>query len=50
MNNFLNDTENVLIEKRISNLIEQQLPSFLLEEGPEFARFLKTYYKWSELH
>lgn len=50
MDNFLNDTENLLIEKRISNLIEQQLPSFLQEEGPEFTRFLKTYYQWSELH
>lgn len=47
---FLNDSENLLIEKRISNLIENQLPSFILEEGLEFSNFIKTYYKWMELH
>lgn len=50
MYNFLNDSENVLIQNRISDLLEQQLPSFIQEEGGQFINFLKTYYKWMETH
>jgi len=50
MTNFLNDTENVLIQKRISDLVQNQLPAFLVDEADQFVDFMKTYYKWMELH
>jgi len=37
-----------IIEKKISNLIENQFPSFYREEGPIFIEFVKQYYKWLE--
>jgi len=37
-----------IIEKKISNLIENQFPSFYKEEGPIFIEFVKQYYKWLE--
>ena len=36
------------LEKKISNLIESQFPSFYHEEGPLFVEFVKQYYKWME--
>lgn len=36
------------IEARISPLVEQQFPSFYLEEGPNFIAFVKAYYAWAE--
>ena len=37
-----------IIEKKISNLIENQFPSFYRDEGPFFVEFVKQYYKWLE--
>ena len=37
-----------LIEKRISNLIEQQFPSFYQDQGQGFIQFVKAYYEWLE--
>lgn len=34
--------------KYISNLVENQFPSFYAEEGPVFIEFLKSYYEWME--
>jgi len=32
----------------ISNLVENQFPSFYKEEGPKFIAFVKAYYEWLE--
>jgi len=37
-----------VIEKKISNLIENQFPSFYKEQGPIFIEFVRQYYKWLE--
>lgn len=37
-----------VIQKDISTFIENQFPSFYLEEGPVFVAFVKEYYKWLE--
>jgi hypothetical protein len=34
--------------KRISSIIEQQVPSYALEDYPIFVEFLTAYYKWLE--
>ena len=36
------------IEKRISNIIETQFPSFYRDDGPLFVAFVKAYYAWME--
>ena len=36
------------IETKISNFIENQLPSFYREEGPTFILFMKAYFEWME--
>ena len=33
---------------KISELIEEQLPNFLQEEGPKFVKFVEKYYEWME--
>ena len=33
---------------KISNLINQQVPEFVLEQHPKFLEFLKTYYTFME--
>ena len=33
---------------KISTLIPSQLPSYLLEQGPNLVAFLKAYYQWME--
>ena len=33
---------------KLSELIEGQLPNFLLEEGPKFVKFVEKYYEWLE--
>lgn len=35
-------------DKKLSTLVESQLPSFLLEEGPKLVSFVKAYYEWLE--
>ena len=45
---YLKDTDNTILQNRISSLIDTQLPSFVEDEGPQFAEFLKIYYKWME--
>lgn len=35
-------------DKKLSTLVESQLPSFLLEEGPRLVAFVKAYYEWLE--
>lgn len=35
-------------DKKISNLIENQLPFHVRDDGPVFAAFLKSYYEWME--
>ena len=47
---FYSDTENTIPVNQISYLITQQLPSFMTEEGEDFAEFLKKYYEWMESH
>lgn len=37
-----------IIEKKISNLIASQFPSFYQEEGPLFIEFVKAYYEFLE--
>lgn len=37
-----------IIEKKISNLIEAQLPQFYQTDGPVFVQFVKAYYQWLE--
>jgi hypothetical protein len=37
-----------VIEKTVSNLIENQFPSFYKEQGSVFIEFVKQYYKWLE--
>ena len=37
-----------VIQKNISNFIENQFPSIYREEGPVFVEFVKEYYKWLE--
>jgi hypothetical protein len=39
---------NEEIEKKISDLIKHQFPSFYHEEGPVFVDFVRTYYEWLE--
>ena len=34
--------------EQISNLVENQFPSFYHEEGPKFIEFVKAYYEWLE--
>ena len=34
--------------KKISNLINQQAPEFVLSDHPKFLEFIKTYYKFME--
>jgi len=34
--------------ENISNLVENQFPSFYKEEGPKFIAFVKAYYEWLE--
>lgn len=34
--------------EHISNLIENQFPSFYKEDGPKFVAFVKAYYEWLE--
>lgn len=36
------------VPKFISNLVENQFPSFYKEEGENFVLFLKAYYEWME--
>ena len=38
---FYSDTENIIPVNQISDLIIQQLPSFMTEEGEDCAEFLK---------
>ena len=47
---FYSDTENIIPVNQISDLIKQQLPSFMTEEGEDFSEFLKKYYEWMESH
>ena len=35
-------------DNKISQLIEDQLPNFLQEEGPKFVHFVQKYYEWME--
>ena len=35
-------------DKKISTLLESQVPGYLLEEGPNLVAFLKAYYEWME--
>ena len=35
-------------DNKISQLIEDQLPNFLQEEGPKFVQFVEKYYEWME--
>lgn len=37
-----------IIQKNISNFIENQFPSIYREEGPIFVEFVKQYYRWLE--
>lgn len=37
-----------IIEKNISNFIENQFPEIYREEGPMFVEFVKKYYEWME--
>lgn len=37
-----------LIEKKISNLVQQQFPAFYNQEGPVFIEFVRAYYEWME--
>jgi len=39
---------DVVLEKKISSLVESQLPAHFREEGPIFVAFVKEYYKWLE--
>lgn len=36
------------LDKNISVFLEQQLPSFYLEEGPNFVAFIRAYLEWLE--
>ena len=47
---FYSDTENVNPTKNISDLINQQLPSFIRDEADDFSEFLQKYYEWMESH
>jgi len=35
-------------DKKISTLVQSQLPQYLTEEGPNLVAFLKAYYEWME--
>ncbi len=37
-----------IVPETISNLIEQQFPSWFIEHGPVFTEFVKQYYAWME--
>ena len=48
--NWLKDTENIKIVNKVANLIDDQFPEFVKEEGGNFSEFLQFYYKWMESH
>ena len=33
---------------KTSNIIEQQFPDFVRDDGPNLVAFLKAYYEWTE--
>ena len=35
-------------KKKLSNLVREQLPSFVLEDHPKFAEFVSSYYLFLE--
>ena len=35
-------------DKKTSNLVENQFPQFVLDEGPNLVAFVKAYYAWAE--
>ena len=35
-------------DKKTSVLVQQQLPDFVLEEGPKLQRFIEAYYEFLE--
>ena len=35
-------------KKKLSNLVKEQLPSFVLEDHPQFAEFVSAYYLFLE--
>lgn len=37
-----------MVNKNYSNLIEQQFPDFVREDGPNLVAFVKAYYEWME--
>ena len=37
-----------IIEKTLSNFTESQFPQYYRENGPNFVKFVETYYKWME--
>ena len=37
-----------MAEKKISNIIEDQLPFFVRGDNPNFTHFLKAYYEWMD--
>ena len=47
---WLKDTENIKLVEKISNVVENQLPEFVRDEGTNFIEFLKFYYRWMESH
>ena len=47
---WLQDTDNIKLVEKISNLIDNQLPEFVRVEGSDFSEFLRFYYNWMESH
>ena len=45
---WLQDTDNIKLVEKISNLIDNQLPEFVRVEGSDFSEFLRFYYNWME--
>lgn len=41
-------SQDVLIEERVSSLIDSQFPAFYREEGPLFVLFVRKYFEWME--
>jgi hypothetical protein len=39
-----------IIERKISNLIQDQFPEFYQSDGPVFVQFVTAYYKWLETY
>jgi hypothetical protein len=37
-----------VLEKKVSSLVESQIPAHFRDEGPVFVAFVKEYYKWLE--